>query len=123
VEIGFPIGLNDHSPSPLTRYGGPAPELDHKAVKPPRHYLAAALATECFVPAAVQKSRRGRGCGVSLPMKNTMFGLEQLSTLETDRKSLCASERRRHVIGATRVSYPCSIDGERTAKSVENMSA
>ena len=85
--------------------------------------LAYCVVARCFMPAAVQKSRRGRGCGVSLPMKNTMFGLEQLSTLDRDRKSLCASERRRHVIGVTRVSYPCSIEGERTAKSVENMSA
>jgi len=42
---------------------------------------------------------------------------------DTDLKSLWASERRRHVIGVTRVSYPCSIDGERTAKSVYNISA
>jgi hypothetical protein len=40
------------------------------------------------VPAALQKSRSGRGCGVSLPMKKTTFGVEQLSVLDTDRKSL-----------------------------------
>jgi hypothetical protein len=85
--------------------------------------LTTALAARCFVPAAVQKSTSGRRCGVSLPMKNTTFGDEQLSTLESDWKSLWASERSRHVIGVTRVSYPCSIEGVRTAKSVENLSA
>src|SRR6185503_8928276 len=70
-----------------------------KRLTPPPDYLpAAALAVKGFVPAAGQKSRRGRGGGGSLPMKNTMLGLEQVSMLETDRKSLWTSERSRHVM-------------------------